>query len=81
MGVCGLVLHKLFISKLLPFLFYIYLASAISGQMSVIRTVSVPPPTLPDTCVSQAVQRQSHSEYVKKWKPFGYSKSFFVINK
>jgi len=52
----------------------LYAASAISGQMSVIRTVSVPPPTLPDSCVSQAVQRQSHNEYVKKWKPFGYRK-------
>ncbi|KAL9960384.1 hypothetical protein ACROYT_G033835 [Oculina patagonica] len=47
-------------------------AGSFSGQMSVIRSVPVPPPTLPET--SPSVQRQPPSEVIRKWKPFGYKK-------
>jgi len=45
-------------------------AGSVSGQMSVIRSVSVPPATLPESSLS--VQRQPPSQFIKKWKPFGY---------
>lgn len=46
--------------------------SSIHGQMRVIQSVSVPPPTLPDSSDSLTAQRQSHSKNIKKWKPFGH---------
>ena len=49
-----------------------FLAGSVSGQMSVIRSVCVPPATLPESSLS--VQRQPPSQFIKKWKPFGYSR-------
>lgn len=48
-------------------------ASTISGQISVVQSLTVPPPVLPeDTSNLTALRRQMHSRYIKKWEPFGY---------
>lgn len=48
-------------------------ASTISGQISVVQSLTVPPPVLPeDTSNLTALRRQMHSKYIKKWEPFGY---------
>lgn len=53
-------------------------AGSVSGQMSVIQSVSVPPATLPESSLS--VQRQSPSQVIKRWKPFGYRNPRRKIN-
>lgn len=53
-------------------------AGSVSGQMSVIQSVSVPPATLPESSLS--VQRQPPSQVIKKWKPFGYRNPWRKIN-
>lgn len=60
---------------------FLFVASTISGQISVVQSLTVPPPVLPeDTSNLTALRRQMHSKYIKKWEPFGYRK-YVVYNK